>query len=122
VIWGKIRVALKELHGLGGAMECDLGSLVCRDPRQNRFLRLFLFVAVREYLPMFVRDVFAIVLYGLLHPCGVVGRYLGRKVPTGPMLDPWGESYIPAELVRKQKEAAQRARDFYDYVIKRVQQ
>ena len=103
-----MRECLKNMRELGGACECDLGSLVSYNPAHYPVLRAYLAVVVRrrDYLPRPVRnmlapvrDMLAVILYETAHPRGHVGRLIGRKMPRGPQLDPWGKSYgLPGPL------------------------
>lgn len=76
--------------------ECDIASLVRYDPAAHPVLRWWLSIAVRRprRLPVWVPDVVARCLYELAHPRGMIGRLLGRRMPRGPMRDPYGKSYI----------------------------
>jgi hypothetical protein len=80
---------------LGAACECDLASLVRHDPARFPVLRAFCSAAVRDWLPMALRDAASVVLYHLAHPYGWLGRVLRRRMPGGPTKDPWGKSYLP---------------------------
>lgn len=77
--------------------ECDFGSLVRYNPAAYPILRRWLSFAVQRpwYCPVWILNIAARLLYEFAHPRGAVGRLLGRRMPTGPMLDPWGQSYMP---------------------------